>query len=390
MHGPGPSRPTLAAAWDAGRNNFHLMRLVAAWLVIWSHAWPITGTARGDWLNQTLGRSAGAFAVDLFFLISGFLVAASVQRHRWRDFLLARALRLYPALIVCVALTAFVLGPLLTTAADYWSDGRVWRYVWSTASLWRAEFWLPGVFETLPHTSVNGSLWTLPIEGRLYLLLFAAGALGMLRPWRYLPAWALAMAGAAAFAWIKAPLPQHLSYLCWTVAFFITGTLLWLWREHIRLDGRWVVPLIVAACLARDTLAFVPAYMAAVIYGALWLAFVPRLPYIRRNDLSYGLYLYGWPMQQIAFLLGATGVLTNTLLSSVLALACAALSWFLIERPALALKPRRHQLETARAVAAGAAVEAAVEGTVEAASQARAAHTAAPSVATGPDASAGR
>ena len=142
---------------------------------------------------------------------------------------------------------------------------------------------------------------------------------------------------------------QHLSYLCWTVAFFITGTLLWLWRDRIRLDGRWVVPLIVAAFLARDTLAFVPAYMAAVIYGALWLAFVPRLPHIRRNDLSYGLYLYGWPMQQIAFLLGATGVLTNTLLSSVLALACAALSWFLIERPALALKPRRRPPESAPA-----------------------------------------
>lgn len=349
MSRPAEPRPTLAAAWDTGRNNFHLMRLVAAWLVIWSHAWPITGTARGDWLNQTLGRSAGAFAVDLFFLVSGFLVAASVQRHRWRDFLLARALRLYPALIVCVALTACVMGPLLTTSADYWSDGRVWRYVWATASLWRAEFRLPGVFESLPHPAVNGSLWTLPIEGRLYLLLLAAGTLGMLRPWRYLPAWALAMAGAAAFAWSMAPLPQHLSYLCWTVAFFITGTLLWLWRERIRLDGRWVLPLIVAAFLARDTLAFAPVYMAAVICGALWLAFVPRLPHIRRNDLSYGLYLYGWPMQQIAYLLGATAVLSNTLLSSALAFACAALSWFLIERPALALKPRRQPPDAAGA-----------------------------------------
>ena len=210
----------------------------------------------------------------------------------------------------------------------------------ATASVWRADFWLPGVFETLPHTSVNGSLWTLPIEGRLYLLLLLAGAVGMLRPWRYLPAWALAVGGAAVFAWLKAPLPQHLSYLCWTVSFFITGTLVWLWRDRIRLDGRWVLPLVIAAFLARDTLAFAPVYMATVVYGALWLAFVPRLPHIRRNDLSYGLYLYGWPMQQIAFLLGATTVLTNTLLASVLAIACAALSWFLIERPTLDWKRR--------------------------------------------------
>lgn len=332
------SRPTLAAAWDSGRNNFHLVRLVAAWLVIWSHAWAITGTAGSDWLGQALGRSAGAFAVDVFFLVSGFLVAASAQRHSWRGFFVARALRLYPALIVCVALTAFVLGPLLTDADAYWSDARVWRYAWATASLWRAEFWLPGVFETLPYPSVNGSLWTLPIEGRLYLLLFVAGAIGMLRPWRYLPAWALAMAGAATFAWVQAPLPQHLAYLCWTVAFFITGTLLWLWRDRVRLDGRGVPLLVVAAFLARDSVFFAPAYLAAVVYGVLWLAFVPRLPRIQRNDLSYGLYLYGWPMQQVAFLLGATSVLTNTLLSSALALACAALSWFLVERPALRFK----------------------------------------------------
>jgi peptidoglycan/LPS O-acetylase OafA/YrhL len=211
--------PTLLDAWDGGRNHFHLIRLIAAWLVIWSHAWAITGTAGNDhFARLTLSRSAGAFAVDVFFVISGFLVAASVQRHPWREFLLARALRLYPALIVCVALTVVVLGPLLTTAPEYWSDPRTWRYLWANATLWRAEFWLPGVFETLPRTAINGSLWTLPIEGRLYLALFLAALLGMLRPWRYLPAWALAMAGAVGFALLRGPLPEHLVYLIWVTA----------------------------------------------------------------------------------------------------------------------------------------------------------------------------
>lgn len=346
--------PTLADLWSTGRNHFNLIRLVAAWLVIWSHAWAITGTAGNDhFARLTLSKSAGAFAVDVFFAISGFLVAASCERNGWREFLLARALRIYPALIVCVTLTVCVLGPLLTTAADYWRDGATWRYLWANATLWRAEFWLPGVFETLPRTAANGSLWTLPIEGRLYLALLAASALGMLRPWRYLPAWALAIAGAAAFAWLRAPLQEHLAYLLWVTAFFITGTLLWTWRARVRLSWWPLLPLLGLAAVSRGSVWFVPVYFALVVHGTFCLAFLPRLPRIERTDLSYGLYLYGWPMQQVAMLLGATTVLTNTLAASALAFVCAALSWFVVERPALGWKrrllARRPALESAPA-----------------------------------------
>jgi peptidoglycan/LPS O-acetylase OafA/YrhL len=334
------SGPSLLDAWRSGRNNFNAIRLFAAWLVIYSHAWAITGAEGHDhFARLTLSKSAGAFAVDVFFVVSGFLVAASFERLPWRDFLIARALRIYPALIVCVVLTVFALGPALTVSGDYW-NGTVWRYLWANASLWRAEFWLPGVFESLPRTAVNGSLWTLPIEGRLYLALSAAGALGMLRPWRYLPAWALAMAGACAFAWFRAPLPEHLAYLVWVTAFFITGTLLWTWRARVRLSWWTWLALLALAAATRGSVWFAAAYFAAVAYGTFCVAFLPRLPRIERNDLSYGLYLYGWPMQQLAFVAGATAVSANILVASALALACAALSWWLVERPALRLKKR--------------------------------------------------
>lgn len=332
---------SIGDAWRDGRNNFNSIRLIAAWLVIYSHAWAITGTAGNDHLARlTIAKSAGAFAVDVFFVISGFLVAASLERRSWRDFLVARALRIYPALIVCALATVFVLGPLVTSAADYWRDAATWRYLWANATLWRAEFWLPGVFETLPRTAVNGSLWTLPIEGRLYLALLVAGALGMLRPMRYLPAWTLAIAGACGFALWRAPLPEHLSYLIWVTSFFITGTLVWVWRERIRLSWPLLIGLLILAGLARDTRAFEPAYFALVVYGTFWLGFAPRLPRIERNDLSYGVYLYGWPMQQLALLAGATTVASNIIAASVAAFACAALSWFCIERPALRWKRR--------------------------------------------------
>ncbi len=332
---------SIGAAWHNGRNNFNLIRLIAAWLVIYSHAWAITGTAGDDHLARlTLSKSAGAFAVDVFFVISGFLVAASFERNGWRDFLIARALRIYPALIVCVALSVFVLGPMLTLSADYWRDATTWRYLWANATLWRAEFWLPGVFEASPRTAVNGSLWTLPIEGRLYLALLLAGVFGMLRPWRYASAWALAMAAACAFALWRAPLPEHLSYLIWVTSFFITGTLAWVLRERIALRWPILAALFVTAALTRGGLAFPAAYFALVVYGTFYLGFALRLPRIEKNDLSYGVYLYGWPMQQLALLAGAVTLASNILIATSMTLLCAALSWFCIERPALRLKRR--------------------------------------------------
>ncbi|GAB3743359.1 acyltransferase family protein [Lysobacter olei] len=332
---------TIGIAWDSGTNQFHLIRLIAAWLVIYSHAWPITGAPGSDLLGQLTGmRTAGALAVDVFFVISGFLVAASLSRHTVRDFVLARALRIYPALIVCVALTVFLMAPLLTTAPKYWGDHTTWRYLLSNITLWRAEFWLPGVFEALPRTAINGSLWTLPIEARLYVCLLVAGLLGMLTPRRYLPAWALALGGAAAYAWRSAPLPEHLIYLLWVTSFFITGTLLWVMRSRVRLHGGAVVVLLALTAVTRGSVAFIPTYFVLVAYGTFWLAFLGQRAIIRRTDLSYGLYLYGWPAQQLAFMAGATGVASNIFLATMIALACAGASWRWIEAPALALKRR--------------------------------------------------
>lgn len=349
---------SLGDAWRTGRNNFDALRLVAAWLVILSHAWPITGVAGVDPLHVlTGGKSLGGLAIDVFFLASGLLVAASVQRHRWPQFLLARAARIYPALLACMLLTVFVLGPVFTTAEDYWRDPRTWRYLWANATLWRAEFWLPGVFEDHPWTAVNGSLWTLPIEARLYVALLLASLLGLLTRWRYLLGWIAAIAGALAFAIVAAPLPQHLVYLTWTTAFFITGTLAWVWREHLPLHGGLALALLALAVLSTGRALFVPAYFVALAYGTLWLAFRPRLPGPGRIDLSYGLYLYGWPMQQLALLAGAASVAANTALATVLALGFAALSWFVVERPALAWVRRRRAQAASRAASGPSPLE---------------------------------
>ena len=151
--------PSIAGAWAGQRNNFNLMRLVAAWMVIYGHAHAVTGIAGNDgiaWLTQL--RGAGAVAVDMFFVISGFLIAASLERNSARGYLVSRGLRILPALLVCLALTTFVLGPLLTTAADYWRQPMTWNYLLVNASLLLSRFQLPGVLEGQPLEVVDGAL----------------------------------------------------------------------------------------------------------------------------------------------------------------------------------------------------------------------------------------
>ena len=126
----------------------------------------------------------------------------------------------------------------------------------------------------------------------------------------------------------------------WVTGFFITGTLCWAYRQRIPLSIWPLLALLVAALASRGTGWFGLAYAPLLVYATLYVALIPKLPAIARNDLSYGLYLYGWPMQQLAFLAGANTVPGNIAAATVLALVCAALSWFVVERPALAWKRR--------------------------------------------------
>lgn len=336
------SSPTIADAWAAQRNNFNLMRLVAAWLVIYGHAWAITGSSGHDLLAGLTGfRFAGAIAVDMFFVVSGFLITASLQRNSVRGYLISRGLRILPALIACVILTTFVLGPLLTSASDYWSQATTWNYFLINSSLVASRFQLPGIFTAHPLDVVNGSLWTLPIEAKLYLLLMVAWLLGLLAPSRYTPLWALAMLAGYVLAWYCSPLPDHIQKYAECTGFFITGSLLWVNRDRIRLSGWLVLGLFAAFALLRGgPWAHLP-YFGLLTYATLYVGLRVRLPMIRSTDLSYGLYLYGWPAQQLAWMLPwGKSIAGNILIATAIGLSLAALSWFLIERPALRLKKR--------------------------------------------------
>lgn len=157
------------------QNNFNLIRLLAASAVVVSHAVFLhTGHKADEILSGVTFFNLGDHAVNVFFVVSGLTVAASLARSASAaEFIVARGLRIFPALAVC-ALLLILLGAIVTicTPAQFLSDTRVWRYGLKTLLLGSASAGLPGVFSENPHPStMNASIWTLKFEVACYLVL---------------------------------------------------------------------------------------------------------------------------------------------------------------------------------------------------------------------------
>jgi peptidoglycan/LPS O-acetylase OafA/YrhL len=325
-------------------NNFNLIRILAAFAVLVSHSYALTsGSADAEPLRTTLGVTPGGIAVDVFFVTSGFLLAASIEKRPFADFALARGLRIYPALLVVTFATVFLLGPILTTdtLVQYFSGRETYKFLLSCSTLvFGVTYKLPGVFAQNPWPdAVNGSLWTMPQEIRCYLLLSAVWL--VVRGSKLFP---LAIAGVLCTTGVLTALTQG-KFAPLAFMFFL-GVGLYLIRDSVRLSHA-----LAAGCLALlVTAAFLspPLFRAvlaiAIPYLVLYAAYVPagfvRL-YNRLGDYSYGVYIFAYPIQQIVVSrMHGISPATLVVLATPITLLLAVLSWHLIEKRALALKDR--------------------------------------------------
>lgn len=340
---------------DHGRdNNFNLVRMVAASAVLVSHSWTLAlGRGVHEPLIEQTGYSLGIAAVIVFFAVSGYFITKSFDRRTLlADFLLARVARIFPALIVALCLTAFVLGPALTTLPleRYFQTSDTWIYAPKNALLVHQQFDLPGLFGANPFRGVvNGSLWTLKYEVACYAGVIAAGYAGLLRP-RTVP---LVLLAAAAAAGIipggDMTMSARVAILC--TAFAVGGGL-YVYRARVPISGLLAAGLAALAFAAQGTMAFPLTYAVALGYAALAAGFgrwPALLAYNRVGDYSYGVYIYAFPVQQSLIALFPTlspwGLIAT---SFPVALLLAIASWMIIESPALA---HRHRLApAARAV----------------------------------------
>lgn len=340
--------PTVATAIEQERNNFTLIRLCLALAVVVSHAFSVTtGAVMDEPLAASTGFTLGEHAVNGFFAISGFLVTMSFDKRGWRDYVIARTLRIAPGLIVAVLAVALLLGGAMTRLplTEYLESPGLRRFIGATLTSFKSNIALPGVFADNPFTFPMGTVWTLKYEVLCYAGVLALGLAGLLRSraaaLALVAGLAIAMAGLDLF---RPDAPKGVETAIRLPLIFALGGALYVWRGRARLSGLLALALLAATWLCAGTFLYKTLLFVASGYGIVWLALSPalaRFSYEPRADLSYGVYLYGWPVQQSLHALLPTAA-AATLLAPALAitLLVAALSWFLVEKPALALKAK--------------------------------------------------
>jgi len=346
---------SLAELVHGRANNFTLMRLVAASLVLYAHCYPL-GLGKGPshhdplslWLIPRVGTGIAGLAVDAFFVISGFLIVSSyANRAHLISFIEARVLRIYPALWVAVLFTAVVVAGSATTlpAGEYFSHRQFWDYLLGTGSLLNLQYFLPGVFADLPWPKgVNGSLWTLPVELMMYGWVGLVGWLGLLH--HRAAGNLLLLVGVLLY--LKAPGltdTAHEAKVADLMLFFGLGGFLFINREQIPIGFTPLVTLLALAWVLRTTPYGRLAGFIVFAYGLLFFAYHPalRLPSPDRwGDFSYGIYIYAFPVQQGLIWLHGGQVTPLGLFAQAfpVVLLMAVASWHLVERPALRLKGR--------------------------------------------------
>jgi len=356
---------------DFRTNNFDLIRLGAALQVAIEH------TQAHFHLGNALGPVSMALSafpgVPIFFIVSGMLISRSLEQSpTLRDYLRNRCLRIFPALWVCLVITVLVTAWLLVArlgTAGTWQ----WLAFWS-AQMSVAQFWQPSFVQGLPTGGMNGSLWTITVELQFYLLLPLIYRLPGLRQQRGNVS-LLLLAVVSLLVYLAITLRQswfanwnYFSLTAFTLApylwIFLLGVLVQ--RNLARLGAwfagklpHWLLAYAAVTLLAHHagwrvsgnainplSLIVLAGTVAAAAFSMRELA--ERL--LRRNDLSYGIYIYHAPVLNL-MLAGAFAPASALPACIGISILLAAASWWLVEKPFQARK--RHPLRAVSATGTG-------------------------------------
>jgi peptidoglycan/LPS O-acetylase OafA/YrhL len=331
------------------------LRLVFALLVIVSHSIPIGGFGNEIILgNQTLGD----ISVDGFFGISGFLICGSAVRHLGRHgrllgitkYFWDRVLRIFPAFWLCLLVTAGIFGAigwysLHSTMSGYWSHplGPL-HYVVSNSYLRMNSYKISGTPAKIPYSQAwDGSLWTLSWEFLCYIGVAILAVLGLLARRRIVLVLAMLLwlAEIALFFSPLATLSVEFAVRFGTV--FVTGALVFLYRDRIPDSSPLALLLALVAVVGTGIghpLSLVPDWLTgpALVYPTLWLgAHLPCRKIGATNDLSYGVYIYAFPVGQLLAIAGVqrAGYVIFLLATVAGTFPLAAASWWGVEKWAM-------------------------------------------------------
>lgn len=349
------ARPELFAAPNHG---FAWIRMIGALLVIYGHSSPLVGS--GELFPPEWPVQPDEGVLMGFFALSGFQITESWMRdpHALR-FAVKRVLRLWPPMLTVSVGMALIVGPMITTLplGEYFRAHETWGYIVNNAGLLTLRHDLPGVFEHNPWPdAVNGSLWTLPMELLAYAGLFALLLLGTAKK---NVRWLSVVALIGLIAWdrhleqtpgaesagslLSVPVESLVAFL---VAFAL-GVLLNLYRIPLSplAAGAGLVVLVVMGnnITASAWMAFAVSY-AVIVAGHFWPAKL-TVPGVWVNG-SYGVYVWGFPVQQLLALAGIRDQWLMLLCAAPIAYVLGTLSWKYVEDPTMRL---RHLFDAAPA-----------------------------------------
>ena len=351
-------------------NSLNFLRIFLASVVLLSHAAGLAGFH--SWVLMINQTSAAELALYGFFAISGYLIAESVQRHSAIGYLWRRCRRIFPGLIFCLLITAFVFGILAWTHGSHPGQGissyfkaqdGPFTYVIRNAFL-DNPYWSQLTIAGTPISYIpawNGSIWTLYFEFLCYLLLLGLALLGFLkrRPlallcsislWILITVITVTPSLSMYFHFgLRLPTEQLLRFF----TLFLAASVIYLYRDKIP-DSGWIalacIPIYAVGVLLplggrAPTAQFTPIdiFIPFLIYPILWCGI--HLPFKKigsKNDYSYGIYIFGWPITEllITWNVQRFGVLPFEILCFVCTLPFAIISWWLVEKRAIKFSPK--------------------------------------------------
>jgi len=338
------------------RNNgqgpgFESMRVLLALTVLLGHSYVVC--YGDDSADTTIAVYPFFIAVlPMFFCMGGFLVAGSALRVKsFKTFVIFRLLRIVPAMAVEVFLSGIVLGGWMTTypLSKYYTHPRFFEYFGNIIGDLRMT--LPGVFENHPDVMVNTNLWTVPPEYCCCGIMAVIMICGLLeKRWDYA---FLFLIATAVIAFLLPEINWGIKIYAMADEYmisygFFAGTVAFLFAEYIPINKYLFILCAVLTYVFFSHFYMLFLGMLPVTYCTIYLGMmpIPRIPFLNKGDYSYGIYLYGYPIQQTIwhFFPFARSWLTLSLLAVPTTILFAMASWHIIEKRSLALK--RYFLQT--------------------------------------------
>lgn len=352
--------------------GFDFLRVFLAFSVVVTHTFVVLGQ---EYNQIPFLWFAAYWVLAIFFSLSGFLIAGSALRLKLRDFLINRGLRIVPALAVEILLAALILGPIFTTLPlhEYFQDPQFFHYM--TNIFGWVNYDLPGVFKDHYSTRVNTSLWTVPYEFGCYAIMSALIYYGLLKK----PSWIIASAAFIICAGVIISIGKsfgiEIRSISYTIGLivdiffydrgsrlfvsFLLGIAAYLYRDKIPyntklfwtcvaycvcisgIDPSWMEKFAGTAEMNFPFLNLFTAVPLTYIMVFIGVTDMPKLPLFHRGDYSYGIYLYGFPVQQaLVAILPTKNLLIHFTSEAVLITIFAIFSWHFIEKPILQLRKK--------------------------------------------------